>query len=87
MAAASRANSDLTLTPRVLQTTGVEPTHNVVDLTDVNDDDDEDLSSEVVHKVEDVPESENNHPKDEEYQAEEPNKEYGRGMRIRRRPD
>ena len=37
--APARENSGLAPTPRVLQTTGVEPTHNVVDLTDADDDD------------------------------------------------
>ena len=32
--------------------------------------------------MEDVPENENNQPGDEEYQAQEPNKEYGHGMVI-----
>ena len=55
IAAADRENAGLAQTPRVLQTTGVEPTQNIVDLIDADDDDDEDLISEVVHKVEDVP--------------------------------
>ena len=87
MDAAAQANAGLVPTPRVSQTIGVEPTHNVVDLTDADDDDDEDVSSEVVHKVEYVLENDNNQPEDEEDQAEEPNKEYGRGMRIRRLPE
>ena len=57
LAAADRANSGLALTPGVSQTTGVELTHNVLDLTDVDDDYDEDLISEVIHKVENVPEN------------------------------
>ena len=56
MTAAAWANAGLALNPRVSQTTCVEPTHNVVELIDADDDDDEDLSSELVHKVEDVPE-------------------------------
>ena len=84
MAAAAWANACLALNPRVLQITGVEPTHNVVDLTDTDEDDDKDLSSEVVHKVDDLHENENNEPKDEEDQSEEPNEECGSGMIIRR---
>ena len=34
-----------------------------------------------------VPENENNQPEDEEDQSEEPNKEYGHVMRIRRQPE
>ena len=34
-----------------------------------------------------VPENENNQPEDEEDQSEEPNKEYGCGIIIRRRPE
>ena len=49
--AVARANDGLSPTPGVSHTTGVEPTHNVVDLTDSYEDDDEDLSSEVVHKL------------------------------------
>ena len=70
MAAADQANAGLAPTPRVSQTTGVEPIHKFVDLTDADDDDYEDLSSEVVHKLEDVPENQNNQPEDEEDQAE-----------------
>ena len=40
MAAAARANAGIAPTPRVLHTTGVEPTHNCVDLTDADYDDD-----------------------------------------------
>ena len=68
MSAAARADAVLASTPQVSHTTGVEHKHNVVDLTDADDDDYEDLSSEVVHKVENVPENENNKPKDEEDQ-------------------
>ena len=64
--AAARENDGLAPTPGVSHSTGVEPTHNVVELTDVDDDDDEDLSSEVVNKVENVPENENDQPEDEE---------------------
>ena len=69
------------------QTTGVEPTYNIVDLIYVDGNDDEDISSEEVHKLEDVPENDNNQPGDEEHQAEQPNKEYGCGMIIRRQPE
>ena len=69
------------------QTTGVEPTHNAVYLIDADDNDVEYLSSEVVHKVEDVTANDNDQPKDEEDQAAELNKEYGRGKRIRRQPE
>ena len=79
MAAATLTNAGLARTKRLFQNTGLEPIHKLVDLIDADDDDDGYLRSEVVHKVEDI--------LDEEYQAEEPNKEYGRGMRIRRRPD
>ena len=76
LAASARANAGLALTPGVLHTTGVELTHNVVDLIDTDDYDDEDLRSEVVHKVENVPENENENdqPEDEEEQAEEHNR-------------
>ena len=87
MSVDAQANSGLAPTPRVLYTTGVELTHNIVELIDADDDNDEDLISEVVHKVEYLPENENNQPKDEEDQAEEPNKEYVCGMRTRRRPE
>ena len=87
MAASARANASLAPNPRLLHTTGVEHTHNVVDLIYADDYDDEDLSSEVLHKVEYVPENENNHTEYEEDQAEEPNKEYGCGMKIRRLPE
>ena len=65
----------------------MEPTHNVVDLTDADENDIEDLSSEVVPKVEAVPANENDQPKDEEDQSKELNKEYGHRMRIRRLPE
>ena len=55
--AAAQENSGLALTPQVSQTIGVEPIYNVVDLTDADDNDVEDLSSEVVHKLEFVPEN------------------------------
>ena len=74
IAVADRDISGIAPTTIVLQTTRVEPTHNVVDLIYADDDDNEYLISEVVHKVEDVPENENNYSEDEEYQAEEPNK-------------
>ena len=47
-----------------------------MDLIDTDDYDDEDLRSEVVHKVENVPENENENdqPEDEEEQAEEHNR-------------
>ena len=66
LAEAAQENDCLAPTPRVLQTTGVEPTHNVVDLTDADDDDVEDLLSEVLHKVEAVPANDNDQPKYEE---------------------
>ena len=51
LAEAARANAGLAPATGVSENTGVEqPTHNVVYLTDA-DDDDEDLSGEVVHKV------------------------------------
>ena len=74
LAAAARENAGLAPTPQLLQTTGLEPTHDVVDLADAYEDDVEDLSSEVVHKVEAVPENENDNPKDDEDQSEELNK-------------
>ena len=74
LAAAAWENAGLATTPQVYQTIGVETTQNVVDLIDADDDDVEDLRSEVVHKVEAVLANENDHPKDEEDQAEEPNK-------------
>ena len=40
LAASAWSNAGLAPTPRVWQTTVVEPTHNVVDLTDSDDDDD-----------------------------------------------
>ena len=58
-----------------------------MELTDADEDDVEDLSSEVVHKLEYIPANEKYQPKDEEDQAEELNKEYVSGMRIRRRPE
>ena len=85
LAAAYCANSGLAPTPGVFQTTGVEPNNNVVDLTDADDNDDEDLSSEVVHKVENVPGSKNDQPEDYKEQAEEHNRGYSLGMRIRKR--
>ena len=57
-----------------------------MDIVDADDNNDEYLSSKVVHKVEYLPENENNQPEDEEYQSEEPNKEYGCGKRIRTQP-
>ena len=62
MAAAAQENAGLAPTPQVSQITGLEPTHNIVDLIDADGDDDEDLSSEVVHELEDVSENENNQP-------------------------
>ena len=79
MAAATLTNAGLARTKRLFQNTGLEPIHNLLRPDHADDDDDGYLRSEVVHKVEDV--------LDEEYQAEEPNKKYGHGMRIRRRPD
>ena len=58
-----------------------------MDLTDADIDDDEDLISEVVHKVENVHENENDQPEDEEEQEEEHNKEYSCGMIIRKLPE
>ena len=55
LAAAAWENYGLASTPRLLHTTGVEPTHNIVEFIDSNDDDVEYLSSEVVHEVEAVP--------------------------------
>ena len=63
--AAAQENSGLAPTPRLSQTTRVEPTNNVVDVTDADDDGVEDLSSEVVHKVKAVPSNNNDQPKDE----------------------
>ena len=82
LSAASRENSGLAQTSQVLHTTGVEPTYNVVDLIDADDDDVEDLTSEVVHKVGSIPANDNNQPKDKRDQAEELKKKYGRGMII-----
>ena len=62
----------------------METTHNVVELTDSDDDDDEYLSSEAVHKVENVTNNKNDQPEAEEYQAEELNMEYGSEMIIRK---
>ena len=73
MDVAARANAGLAPTPRVSQNTGVETTHKVLELKDSYEDGDENLSSEVVHIVEDVPENEKNQPEDEEDQAEESN--------------
>ena len=87
LAAAAWTNAGLAPTTLVSQTTGVEPTHNIVYLTDADDDDVEDLSNEMVHKVEAVHANDKYQPKYEEEQAEEINKEYGRGMRIIRRPE
>ena len=39
LSALTWGNSDLAPTPCVLQTTGVEPTHKIMNLTDVDDDD------------------------------------------------
>ena len=74
LSAAALENDGIAPTPRLLQTSGVESTKNVVDLTDADDDAVEDLSSVVVHKVEGVPANENDQPKDEEDQTEELNK-------------
>ena len=63
--AAAQENYGLAPTPRLSQTTRVEPTNNVVDVIDVDDDGVEDLSSEVVHKVEAVPANENDQPKND----------------------
>ena len=45
-----------------------------MDITDADDYDDEDLISELLHKVKNVPENENDHPGDEENQEEELNR-------------
>ena len=74
LAASNRSKAGLAPTSQLLQTTGLEPTHNVVNLTDAYEDGIEDLSSEVVHKMEAVPENQNDQPKDEEDQTEELNK-------------
>ena len=87
LAAAAWANTGLAPTPQVSHTTGLEPIDKIVDLTDADENDVQDLSSEVVYKVESVPANEKDQPKDKEYQAEELKKEYGHGMRIRRRPE
>ena len=68
------ANAGIAPTPEVSQTKIVQPTHNVVNLIDVDGDDDEDLSSEVVHKVGNVPQNENDQPEDDKEQAEEHNR-------------
>ena len=69
VSADDRANYGLTPAPEVLQTTWVESTNKIVDLTDTDDDDFEYLISEVVHKVEAVPENEKYQTKDEKDQA------------------
>ena len=74
LAASNRSKAGLAPTSQLLQTTGLEPTHNVVNLTDAYEDGIKDLSSEVVHKMEAVPENQNDQPKDEEDQTEELNK-------------
>ena len=45
-----------------------------MDITDADDYDDEDLISELLHKVKNVPENENDHPRYEENQEEELNR-------------
>ena len=75
LAAAARENSGLAPSTEVSQTTGVGPTHNVVDLTDADHKDDKEEVIRKVPKVEDVPEN-------EEDQDDTPDTGYGRGMRI-----
>ena len=58
LAEAARENSGLAPYTEVSQTTGVGPTHNVVDLKDANYKDDKEEVISKVPKVEDVPENE-----------------------------
>ena len=54
LAAAARSNAGLSPSTEVSQTTGVGPTHNVVDLTDADDKYDKEGVIRKVPKVEDV---------------------------------
>ena len=55
--AAACAISGLDKSTEVSQTTGVVPTHNVVELTDADDKDDKEKVIRKLHKVDDVPEN------------------------------
>ena len=79
LVAAARANAVLAPSTEVSQTTGVVPTHNVVDLTDAYDKDDKQEVIRKLPKVADVPEN-------EEDQDDTLDTGYGRGMRIRKKP-
>ena len=85
IAAAARENAGLAPTSGVSQPAGVGPT-NVVDLTDTPDDDNK---SKTLHipkeEVEDVPMEEVNEGT-VHADVESPPAEYGRGMRIRKKP-
>ena len=78
LAAAAHANAGLDPSTEVSQTTGVGPTHNVVDLTDADEKDDKEEVIKKVPKVVDVTEN-------EEEQDHTPDTGYGRGTRIRKK--
>ena len=76
------ANAGLASTRMVSQATGVVPPHNVVDLTEKDDDNDDEV------RVEDVPDDkddDNDPHKNDENQTQEPVlwENQGRGIRIR----
>ena len=85
IAATARTNAGLAPTTGVSQPAGVGPT-NVVDLTDAPSNDNE---NETLHipkeEVEDVPVEEDN-KNTVQADVESPRAEYGRGMRIRKKP-
>ena len=76
LAAAARSNSVLATSTEVSHTTGVGPTHTVVDLIDADDKDDKEELISKVPKVKDV-------PVNEDYQDYTPDTGYGRGMKWR----
>ena len=79
LAAAANSNAGLAPSTELSQTTGVEPTQSVVDLTDADDKDDKEEEIMKVPKVEDLPEN-------EEDQDDTSDTGYVRGIRIRNKP-
>ena len=91
LAAVDQINADLAPTTGMSQTTGVGPTHNVVDLIDADDDDDNMEmvpTAETVPKVEDAIDKEKTVEDfiDTEETAQDETHNYGRGMRNCMKP-
>ena len=84
--AAARENAGLAPTTGVSQTTGVGSTHNVVDLTDIDNETVPMMAKEEDVIVEDVTGEEGVEETAQDKSVKYPGPTYGRGMRIRTKP-